>query len=165
MESAGVEPAFDPHRQALLRGDEPVPLTPKVFEMLTAFLERPGELLPKEELMERLWPDTFVEEANLAQNVAVLRKALGDNPKTPRYIATVAGRGYRFVADVRHAEKNGDGDQEAGRSEMRGHGGSPHPGVRSKPPRLQRRGESGGARRIATPNSLVNNRINSAMKA
>ena len=103
----------DPHRQALLRGDEPVPLTPKVFEMLTAFLERPGELLPKEELMERLWPDTFVEEANLAQNVAVLRKALGDNPKTPRYIATVAGRGYRFVADVRHAEKKGDGDQEA----------------------------------------------------
>ena len=106
----------EPHRQALLRGDEPVPLTPKVFEMLTAFLERPGELLPKEELMERLWPDTFVEEANLAQNVAVLRKALGDNPKTPRYIATVAGRGYRFVADVRHAYRNGHQETEPERS-------------------------------------------------
>jgi Tol biopolymer transport system component/DNA-binding winged helix-turn-helix (wHTH) protein len=97
----------DPHRQVLLRGDEPVSLTPKVFEMLTAFLERPGELLPKEELMERLWPDSFVEEANLAQNVAVLRKALGDNSKSPKYIATIAGRGYRFVADVRYADANG----------------------------------------------------------
>ena len=97
----------DSRQKMLLRGDEPVTMTPKVFEMLTAFLERPGELLPKEELMERLWPDSFVEEANLAQNVAVLRKALGDSSKSPRYIVTIPGRGYRFVADVRMPERLG----------------------------------------------------------
>ena len=95
----------DPHQQRLMRGDEHVAVTPKVLEMLTAFLERPGELLPKEELMDRLWPDSFVEESNLAQNVAVLRKALGDNSKNPRYIVTIPGRGYRFVADVRMPER------------------------------------------------------------
>jgi Tol biopolymer transport system component/DNA-binding winged helix-turn-helix (wHTH) protein len=105
----------DLRSQTLFRGDETVQLTPKVFEMLSFFVEHHGELLPKEELMERLWPDSFVEESNLVQNVAVLRKALGESPKQPKYILTVPGRGYRFIAEVRREVKNGvaDGSDDA----------------------------------------------------
>lgn len=91
---------IDAVSRTLSQGGEHVTLTPKVFEMLVAFLRRPGELLEKDELMSLLWPDSFVEEANLAQNVAVLRKALGENSRQPKYILTVPGRGYRFIADV-----------------------------------------------------------------
>ncbi len=84
----------------LSRNGEPIPLTPKVFDTLLAFLHRPGETLSKEELMTTIWPDSFVEESNLIQNVAVLRKALGDDAKESRFIMTVHGRGYRFVPNV-----------------------------------------------------------------
>jgi DNA-binding winged helix-turn-helix (wHTH) protein/TolB-like protein/Tfp pilus assembly protein PilF len=96
---------FGPYRldideRVLLRGDEPVQLTPKAFDTLVALIENPGHVLEKEELMKRVWPDTFVEEANLAVNISALRKALGEPPAGGQYIETVPRRGYRFVAGV-----------------------------------------------------------------
>jgi len=81
----------------LLQDGRPVELTPKAFDLLVALVENHGRLLTKEALMERLWPGTFVEEANLANNISLLRKALGDT----NAIQTVPRRGYRFAADVR----------------------------------------------------------------
>lgn len=86
--------------------DGQIPLTPKVFDLLTVFVERPGDVLEKEKLLELLWPDSFVEEANLAQNIAVLRKALKENSRQPKLILTVPGRGYRFIADVERISEN-----------------------------------------------------------
>jgi DNA-binding winged helix-turn-helix (wHTH) protein/TolB-like protein/lipoprotein NlpI len=77
-----------------------LPLTPRLFETLLVLVENSGRLVEKDELMTKLWPDTVVEEANLTVNVSVLRKALGESTKEHRYIVTVPGRGYRFVADV-----------------------------------------------------------------
>src|SRR5262249_858612 len=78
-----------------------VPLTPKAFDLLLALVERHGRLLEKDELLKKVWPDTFVEEANLASNISQLRKALGDGENGQRYIETAPKRGYRFVADVK----------------------------------------------------------------
>jgi DNA-binding winged helix-turn-helix (wHTH) protein/TolB-like protein/Flp pilus assembly protein TadD len=94
---------LDASRRALLRDGETVPLKPKTFEMLLALVQNHGRVVGKDELMRELWPDSFVEEANLTQQVSLLRKALGDDPKEPRFIVTVPGRGYSFVADVREA--------------------------------------------------------------
>ena len=90
----------DPKTRVLSRDGETIPLTPRVFDTLLAFVHRPGETVTKDELMGAIWPDSFVEEANLAQNVAVLRKALGENSRQHRYIVTVPGTGYRFVPEV-----------------------------------------------------------------
>ncbi|MDQ3474047.1 MAG: winged helix-turn-helix domain-containing protein [Acidobacteriota bacterium] len=84
----------------LLRDGVPVPLKPKVLETLVVLVENSGHMLDKEELMRRLWPDSFVEEANLAVNISQLRKALGESENGGRYIETVPKRGYRFVAQV-----------------------------------------------------------------
>jgi TolB-like protein/DNA-binding winged helix-turn-helix (wHTH) protein/Flp pilus assembly protein TadD len=81
-----------------------VPLTPKVFETLLIFLENPGRLIEKDELMQKLWQDRFVEESNLTFNIKMLRKALGDNAQRPQFIETVQSRGYRFIAEVRRIE-------------------------------------------------------------
>lgn len=86
--------------RVLSRDGETIPLTPRVLDTLLAFVNRPGETITKDELMSAIWPDSFVEEANLTQNVAVLRKALGENSRQHRYIVTVPGKGYRFVPDV-----------------------------------------------------------------
>src|SRR6185295_11601638 len=75
-------------------------LAPKVFETLLALVENHGRIVLKEELMKRLWPDTFVEESNLTFNIQQLRKCLGDNARTPVFIETIPRRGYRFIADV-----------------------------------------------------------------
>jgi eukaryotic-like serine/threonine-protein kinase len=91
---------LDTRQRVLLREGRPVPLTPKVFETLLILVEHSGQIVEKDELMRRLWPDTFVEEANLTFNVQQLRKSLCDNARSPRYIGTVARRGYRFIADV-----------------------------------------------------------------
>src|SRR4030095_14707638 len=85
----------------LLRDGEAVPLTPKAFDLLLALVEQHGHLLEKDELLKKVWPDTFVEEANLASNISQLRKALGDRENGQRYIETAPKRGYRFVASVR----------------------------------------------------------------
>ena len=91
----------DPVKRLLLRDGEPVSLTPKAMEILLVLVENKGEVLVKEELMERIWPDTVVEEGNLNRNISTLRKVLGESPEDHRYIVTVPGRGYRFVADTR----------------------------------------------------------------
>ena len=87
-------------RQLLRRG-QPIPLPPKVFDTLVLLVENAGRLLSKDELMERLWPDTIVEEVSLAQNISQLRKALGEAAGDAQIIQTVAKRGYRFAAPVR----------------------------------------------------------------
>ncbi|HUI44187.1 MAG TPA: winged helix-turn-helix domain-containing protein [Terriglobia bacterium] len=91
----------DPEERLLWRGKKPVPLKPKVFETLLVLVQRGEGLVLKDDLMKSVWPDTFVEESNLAQNIFVLRKALGDTSSEQRYIVTVPGRGYRFVQRVR----------------------------------------------------------------
>lgn len=87
---------LDESERLLLRDGAPVPLTPKVFDTLVALVERSGHLIDKEELVEKLWPDTFVEVGTLTRNVSDLRKALGEE----NYVETVPKRGYRFVAPV-----------------------------------------------------------------
>jgi eukaryotic-like serine/threonine-protein kinase len=89
---------LDPSDCKLLAAGEPVPLTPKAFDLLLLLIENRGRLIEKETLMKRLWPDAFVDEANLANNISLLRKALGDSANM---IQTVPRRGYRFVGDVR----------------------------------------------------------------
>jgi DNA-binding winged helix-turn-helix (wHTH) protein len=87
----------------LFKENREVPLTPKVFDTLLVLLENSSHVLTKKELMEQVWPDSFVEENNLAQNISILRKALGEGKEGEQYIQTVPKRGYRFVADVRTA--------------------------------------------------------------
>jgi len=91
---------LDPAERSLLRDGKAVPLTPKAFELLVLLVENRGHLLKKNELIERVWPNTFVEEANLAQNVSALRKALDDKNGGAQYIETVPKGGYRFAAAV-----------------------------------------------------------------
>ena len=91
---------IDVGERMLRRDGEPVPLTPKAFDVLVALLEKPGQLISKEELLQKVWPDTFVEESNLAYNIFALRKALGDTAENSRYIETVPKKGYRFSASV-----------------------------------------------------------------
>ena len=100
---------IDVRERVLLRHGEPVPLTPKAFDVLAAFVEQPGRLFTKAELLQRVWPDTYVEESNLAYNVFAVRKALGDTADAARYIETVPKRGYRFKAAVTRVNGAGDG--------------------------------------------------------
>ncbi len=102
----GRTTSFGPFRllaaqRLLLEGDKPVRLGNRAFDILTALVERGGEVVGKEELMARAWPQTFVEEANLKIQVSALRRALGDGQGGNRYIVTVVGQGYNFVAPVR----------------------------------------------------------------
>jgi len=99
---------FDPAEHLLLRDGQPVSLTPKAFEILQVLLQSNGRLLSKEELMARIWPNSFVEEANLTVNISALRKTLGDRPDGGEYIETVPKRGYRFVAEVTELLEEGE---------------------------------------------------------
>ena len=92
---------IDMERYLLLRDDEPIPLSPKVFETMLFLVENRGRVGKKDEIINSVWPDTFVEESNLAQNIFLLRKALGEEKNEHRYIVTIPGVGYRFVAPVR----------------------------------------------------------------
>lgn len=91
----------NPADRVLTRNGEEVTLTAKVFDLLLAFVRNPSRLMTKDELIDLVWPESFVEEGNLARNVSTLRKVLGDTDKDHRLILTVQGKGYRFVADVR----------------------------------------------------------------
>jgi TolB-like protein/DNA-binding winged helix-turn-helix (wHTH) protein/Tfp pilus assembly protein PilF len=95
-----------PENRIFLRGSQPIPLTPKVFDTLLLLVERNGRLVPKNELMTTIWPDSFVEESNLTQTIFMLRKALGETASDQRYIVTVAGRGYRFAGPVKRVPGN-----------------------------------------------------------
>jgi DNA-binding winged helix-turn-helix (wHTH) protein len=97
---------LDPARRVLRRLDgTPVPLTPKVFETLLYMVEHHDAVLDKERIMEAVWPDSIVEENNLAQAISKLRQVFGERPASHNYIATVPGRGYRFVAEVNKRTK------------------------------------------------------------
>jgi TolB-like protein/DNA-binding winged helix-turn-helix (wHTH) protein len=93
--------SLDPQERILWREGKPLAATPKVFDTLLFLVRNQGRVLTKDELLQELWPGTFVEEVNLAVNISTLRKLLGENPQDGRYIVTVSGRGYRFVAEVR----------------------------------------------------------------
>jgi pimeloyl-ACP methyl ester carboxylesterase len=91
---------LDAGRGELLRGVATVPLTPKAFSLLQYLAARAGQLVPKQELLEAVWPNVFVGDAVLKSTVREMRRALGDDPHTPRFIQTAHRRGYRFVAPV-----------------------------------------------------------------
>ncbi len=99
---------LDPAARLLLHEEIPVSLTPKVFDTLLILVRNSGELIEKEKLMKELWADTFVEESNLTYSISVLRKALNEKAPKNKYIVTVNGHGYRFVADVRRVEQKAD---------------------------------------------------------
>jgi len=103
-----------------LRGDKSVALTPKGFDILLLLIENRNRVVSKDELMTRLWPDTFVDEANLSQNLFVLRKALGESAQDQRYIVTVRGTGYRFAEEVREVREIEDGKIEVERVQPSG---------------------------------------------
>lgn len=90
----------DPEKELLLRGDKTVPLTPKTFQILLVLIRHKHEVVTKDELLKLVWPDTFVEEANLSRNIFLLRRALGESPQDHQYIVTVPGHGYRFAEEV-----------------------------------------------------------------
>src|SRR5689334_6534191 len=95
---------LDRSQRLLSRGGQLVSLEPKVIETLVVLVEAQGQLVPKEKLLRRVWPDTFVEEGSLARNISTLRKTLGDADDNTKYIETIPKRGYRFVAPVRTAD-------------------------------------------------------------
>jgi predicted ATPase/DNA-binding winged helix-turn-helix (wHTH) protein len=99
---------LDSERELLFRYGEAVPIAPKAIQTLLVLIRRNKQLVTKEELMQAVWPDAFVEETNLSRNIFLLRKALGESAQEHRYIVTVSGRGYRFAHDVRLAHVTAD---------------------------------------------------------
>jgi DNA-binding winged helix-turn-helix (wHTH) protein/TolB-like protein len=100
---------LDPLAHQLLRNGEPILLPPKAFDTLLVLVRHQGTLLAKEDLLNAVWPDAYVEENNLTQYVSMLRKALGDDGNGGKYIETVPRLGYRFVAGVREIPGDPDG--------------------------------------------------------
>ena len=129
---------LDASERLLSRRGVTVPLTPKAIDLLLALVEQPGRLLDKETLLNTVWPGTFVEENNLADNIFKLRRVLGDGENGSRFIETVPKRGYRFVADVHAVAPL---TEEGARSGASGRGGA-------APPRGGT--ERGRSRRLAT---------------
>lgn len=101
---------LDTARRLLLprNGDRPLPLTARAYDALLYLVERPGKLLSKAALMSAIWPDVVVEDNSLNQNISLLRRVLGERPGEYRFIVTVPGRGYRFVAEVRTVSEPSD---------------------------------------------------------
>src|ERR1700694_2638558 len=95
---------LDPQRRTLYFDKSPVPLTPKAFDVLLFLAQNPNRLITKDELLQAVWGDTFVEEGNLKQYISHLRKALGGNSEDSRLIVTISRKGYKFTADVALAE-------------------------------------------------------------
>src|SRR5262245_50029584 len=98
---------LDAANQRLWRGEEALPLRPKTFAVLVYLLERPGQLVTKEELLDACWPDTTLTYTVLKVCIREIREALGDDPKAPRFIETAHRRGYRFIGRIIE-----DGDKE-----------------------------------------------------
>src|SRR5215469_1335398 len=105
--------SLDPAERVISRDGTPLPLRPKVFDTLLCLVRNRGRLLTKDELLKEIWPETFVEEVNLAVNISTLRKAFGESPQDSRYIATVPGKGYRFVAEVRRISSEDANERDA----------------------------------------------------
>jgi len=134
---------LDATERLLLRGEEHIPITPKAFETLLVLVEHGGHVIDKNELMKKVWPNTFVEEVNLAKNVSSLRKILAGEESEQHYIETIPKRGYRFIAGVR---------------EVWAEEGTADPHV-SAPPSLGmetvERGRSSYVRRLAWPLAFI----------
>src|SRR5215470_1484449 len=90
----------DAGKRLLMSGNEIVMLPPKAFDTLLTLIENNGSVLSKEDLLRMVWPDEFVEENNLAQNISKIRRVLEDGPDEVKYIETIPKRGYRFVANI-----------------------------------------------------------------
>src|ERR1700741_5289148 len=105
--------ALDSRKRTLSRAGSPVSLTPKAFDVLLFLVQNPSRLVTKEELLQAVWGDTFVEEGNLTQYISHLRKALGDNAEDMRLIVTIARKGYQFTANVTVAEAAGTAKHSA----------------------------------------------------
>ncbi len=95
---------IDSGDRVLLRGNDVIPLTPKAFDLLLMLVENASHVLSKDELMKQIWPDSFVEEANLSHHIFALRKALGEEKNGAKFIETIPRRGYRFVANVNEVQ-------------------------------------------------------------
>src|SRR5262247_15268 len=104
---------LDVDERLLMRDGRITPLPPKVFDTLLVLVENSGRVVSKDELMHSLWPDTFVEESNLTQNISQLRRALGDGAADAQYIETIPKRGYLFVAGVQSLAVIGVSAEEA----------------------------------------------------
>jgi DNA-binding winged helix-turn-helix (wHTH) protein/TolB-like protein len=104
---------LDPAEQLLLCDGKPVPLTPKAFQILCVLIRSKGRLLDKDDLIKRVWPNSFVEEANLSVNISALRKALGDTPNGQKFIGTVPKRGYRFLMPVHEVSESSQTETKA----------------------------------------------------
>ena len=99
---------LDPGERRLLREGQPITLRAKIFETLCVLVEAQGRLVDKDELINRVWPDAVVEEGNLAHNISALRKTLGEPATGQKYVETVPGRGYRFVAPIREIQRTSE---------------------------------------------------------
>ena len=100
----------DAGSRLLTKNGEQISLTPKVFDTLLYLVENSGKIIEKEELMSAIWTDTIVEENNLSQNISILRRILGEKRGEHRFIATIPGHGFKFVADVRRSEPSAVAD-------------------------------------------------------
>ncbi len=89
--------ALDSVNECLWHGSESIKVRPKAFAVLSYLIDRPAQLVTKEELLQAVWPDTFVSDAVLKVTISELREALDDSPKAPRFIETAHRRGYRFI--------------------------------------------------------------------
>lgn len=96
-----AEFTLDPSQRSLLRNGEAVALPTKAFDMLQFMVENPGRLLTRDAILKAVWPDTVVEEGNLSQNISLVRKALGESANEQRFVMTVIGSGYQFIAPVK----------------------------------------------------------------
>ena len=103
---------LDPTEHTLRRDGRPIPLRPKVFDLLLVLVENRGHLVDKEKLMSSVWTEQFVEEGNINKNISMLRQALGESDSGHKFIETVPKRGYRFVADVREVNDNREAETE-----------------------------------------------------
>ena len=108
---------MDAQRRVVTRDGQAIPLAPKTFDLLVFLVQSRGRAVSKQEVMTALWPDTFVEEANLAFQISTLRKALGENG--PRWIETIPKHGYRFVATVRAVQAEAATQVEPSRGHRR----------------------------------------------
>jgi TolB-like protein/DNA-binding winged helix-turn-helix (wHTH) protein/Tfp pilus assembly protein PilF len=111
--------ALDAGKRLLLRDGASVPLAPKALETLLALIEYRDRVVTKDELLQRIWGDTVVEEGGLTRNISILRKALGEKPDDHHYVVTVPGRGYRFVADVHRRARSAEPADAANQDEVR----------------------------------------------
>src|SRR6478672_11315652 len=125
---------LDATKRRLRRLDgTPIPLTPRVFDTLLYMVEHHDSVLDKERIMEAVWPDSIVEENNLAQAISKLRQVFGETPGSHSYIMTVPGRGYRFVAGVAQRSEGAASPEHAAAKEP-----LEEPGPISQVPRIQR---------------------------